>query len=69
MERGHGPGEVEAALAERAPEALHLSPRLGVVGFGVEERDAEPRAGGLEEVAAIGGAVVEIEPVGLAVTA
>ena len=60
---------IEAALAERAPEALHLAAGLGVVGFCVHERDAQARAAQTQERAAIGRPVVEIEHLGRAVAA
>jgi hypothetical protein len=69
VERGDRAEVVEAALAERPPEALHLAASRGVVGSGVQERDAEPGAGGAEDVATVSGAVVEVEDVGRAVLA
>ncbi len=45
VQRGHGAQLVEAALAQGAPEALHLAACRGVVGFGVDERGAQPLAG------------------------
>jgi len=37
VERAEGACEVEAALAEGAPEALHFPSRRRVVGLGVQE--------------------------------
>ena len=58
---------VEAALAERAPEALHFPAGGRVVGLGVQERDAQALAAEAQRVAAIGGAVVQIQRIGGAV--
>ena len=60
---------VEAALAQRAPESLHLAARLGVVRPGVQQADAQSRARSAQYLAAIGGAVVEEQCVGLSVQA
>ncbi len=69
VERGEAAEEVDAALAKRAPEPLHFSAGLWVVGTGVEQRDAESGAGGGERVSAVRRAVVQVERVGLSVTA
>ena len=69
VEGGHGAEVVEAALAQRPPEALHLAAGRRVVRPGVQERDAEPGAGGAEDLADVGRAVVEVEHVGRAVLA
>jgi hypothetical protein len=57
--------EVEAALAQGAPEALHLPATLWAVGLGVHQRRFESRASGGQRVAAVGAAVVEVQGVGL----
>ena len=64
VERRKGAAEVQAALAERAPEALHFSARGGVVGLGVHQGGAHAGARQGEGASAVGGAVVEVEGVG-----
>jgi hypothetical protein len=61
--------EVEAALAQRAPEALHLAASGRVVGRGMKQRDAQALARQAQRLAAIGGAVIEVERVGRAMAA
>src|ERR1700677_518158 len=58
---------VEGLLTHPPPEALHLPARRGVVGLGVQQRDPEPGARELEHLPAVGGAVVQVDRVGLAV--
>src|SRR5690606_3172138 len=55
---------IEALLAQRAPEALHLAARLGVVGRRVPEADLEPAAHRREGVTDVRRAVVEVERAG-----
>jgi len=69
VERGEVLGEVQAALAQRAPEALHLAARGSVVGPGVQERDAQARTGDAQMLASVRAAVVEVEGVGRPVAA
>ena len=69
VQRGHAAEVVEAAGAQRAPESLHLAARRCVVGSGVDQRDAEALAAQPQRHAAVGAAVVEIDPVGGAVAA
>jgi hypothetical protein len=64
VQRGQRAEEVEALGAERAPEALHLAARGRVAGARVEQRDAEALAGDAQDLAAVGGAIVEVERVG-----
>jgi hypothetical protein len=64
VERAESAGEVQASLAQGAPEALHFSAGGRVVGLGVQEGRAHPGAGEGEGLAAVGGAVVEVEGVG-----
>ncbi|MCR9165500.1 MAG: hypothetical protein NXI35_32805 [bacterium] len=52
----------QAALAHRSPEPLHLPASLRVVRTCVHEVDAESTAGGVQDIAAVGAAVVEIQP-------
>ena len=66
VQRGDRAAEVQAALAERAPEALHLSARRGVVGLGVHQGGAHARARQGQGASAVGGAVVQINGVGRA---
>ena len=68
-EAGDGAEVIEAARAQRAPEALHLAARPRVVGLGVHERDAEAGAAEPQQLAAVGRAVVEVEDAGCAVAA
>jgi hypothetical protein len=56
------PAEViGAARAHRAPEALHFPARLRIVGAGVQELDPQPGTHQLEGLAAVGGAVVQVQ--------
>ncbi len=64
VERAEGACEVEAALAEGAPEALHFPSRRRVVGLGVQEGRPHAGASEGERVAAVGGPVVEVNSVG-----
>src|SRR5690606_25455176 len=52
---------IEAALAQRPPKALHLSASARVVRLGVDELDAQTRARGRQDLAAVGRAVVEVQ--------
>ena len=56
-----GADVIQAAASQGAPEALHLSAGLWIVGLGVDDGDAQPRARDLQRLAAIGGAVVEVQ--------
>ncbi len=58
VQRGERAGHVEAALAERAPEALHLSVGRRVVGERVNQRRAQALAAEVQGVAAIGRAIM-----------
>jgi hypothetical protein len=69
VQRRHRAEVVEAALAQRAPEPLHLAARRCVVGLGVDQRDLQALARQLEHVAAVGRAIVEVHRVGAAVAA
>src|SRR5690606_32097541 len=57
---------IEASLAQRTPEALHLTARLRVVRRRVQQADAQPRARGREHLARVRRAVVEVERFGTA---
>ena len=64
VQRRERAAEVQASLAERAPEALHLSARRGVVGLGVHQGGAHAGARQGQGASAVGGAVVQINGVG-----
>jgi hypothetical protein len=64
VERGERAAEVQAALAERAPEALHFSARGGVVGLGVHQGGADAGARQGEGAPAVGGPVIQVESIG-----
>jgi hypothetical protein len=55
---------IEAPLAERSPEALHLAAGLRILGLRVEQANAEPRAERLEHLASVRRAVVEVDRAG-----
>src|SRR5205807_9040962 len=59
--------KVDAALPQGAPEAFHLPARGRVVGPGVQQCRADAGAGGGERLAAVRGAVVEVQRIGRAV--
>ena len=59
--------KVQASLPERPPEALHFSARGGVIGTGVKQGDSQSLAADAEHIAAVGGAVVQIQRIGSAV--
>ena len=67
VQRARDAEVVEALLAERAPEALHLAARLRVVRLGVHEPDTKATTRDTQRVADVGRAVVEIERLGRAV--
>ena len=64
VQRGDRAAEVQAALSERAPEALHLSARRGIVGLGVHQGGAHAGARQGQSASAVGGAVVQVHGVG-----
>jgi hypothetical protein len=69
VEAGHVAEEIQAALAQRTPEALHFSSGLRVIRAGVQQGGTHTGASGSQGVAAVGAAIVEVEGVGPAVAA
>jgi hypothetical protein len=69
VERGESIAEVEHLSAHGEPKALHLSARFGIVRTRVQEGDSESAAEEAENVSAVGRAVVEVEGIGLSVSA
>lgn len=60
------PKMIKTSLSERPPESFHFATRFRNVGSGVDEANAQARAGRLQYFAAIRRPVVEEQQIGLA---